>query len=514
MKQAKRYSSNLYRTATILLLSSLSAAISVMSVQAGSATWAASPISSDWNTAANWDPNTVPGDGDTATFATSSEDQVTISTTTDVDKITFAEGADAFTISVTVGLPAVVFNINSGITNNSAKLQNFFLDVDSDGNGSGLGFVKHANAGDLCTFTIAGNSVPTNLGSNIEFLENSGAGTCTYINKPGLADGCLGGSTTFFSDAQANAGTFINEGATVSGAQGGVTTFLNNTLAGTSTLIANGGSNGGDGGLIQFEGSSRGETARVELFGNGTMDLSLHNSNSFSVGSIEGDGVIIVGLSGLKAGTNNLSSTFSGLIEDDGFTSATFTKTGTGTLTLSGANTYSGGTTVNGGVLVAANKSGSATGTGVVTVKTGTLGGKGIIAGVTTIGTGSGTGAFLAPAVGTSKQATLTIQSALTFNSDATYTCTFQAKKNRARTDLVVANGVTITGASLNLSGQTQGNLKPGLTLTLISNTSATPISGTFSNLPDGGTVTINGNNFQASYEGGDGNDLTLTVVP
>jgi hypothetical protein len=48
----------------------------------------------------------------------------------------------------------------------------------------------------------------------------------------------------------------------------------------------------------------------------------------------------------------------------------------------------------------------------------------------------------------------------------------------------------------------------------LISNTSANPITGTFSNLPDGGTVTINGNNFQASYEGGDGNDLTLTVVP
>jgi hypothetical protein len=78
----------------------------------------------------------------------------------------------------------------------------------------------------------------------------------------------------------------------------------------------------------------------------------------------------------------------------------------------------------------------------------------------------------------------------------------------------VVANGVTINGATLNLVGQTQGSLKTGLTLTLISNTSTNPISGTFSNLPDGGIVTINGNNFQASYEGGDGNDLTLMVVP
>ncbi|HEY3601845.1 MAG TPA: hypothetical protein VGK72_07795, partial [Chthoniobacterales bacterium] len=66
----------------------------------------------------------------------------------------------------------------------------------------------------------------------------------------------------------------------------------------------------------------------------------------------------------------------------------------------------------------------------------------------------------------------------------------------------------------LNLSGQTQGTLRQGLTLTLISNTSANPISGTFSNLPDGAIVTVNGNNLQASYEGGDGNDLTLTVIP
>jgi hypothetical protein len=48
----------------------------------------------------------------------------------------------------------------------------------------------------------------------------------------------------------------------------------------------------------------------------------------------------------------------------------------------------------------------------------------------------------------------------------------------------------------------------------LISNTSADPISGTFSNLADSEIVTVNGNNLQADYQGGDGNDLTLTVVP
>jgi hypothetical protein len=80
---------------------------------------------------------------------------------------------------------------------------------------------------------------------------------------------------------------------------------------------------------------------------------------------------------------------------------------------------------------------------------------------------------------------------------------------------LAIAKGVIINSeAMIALSGQTMGVLTQGLVLPLIGNTSANPISGTFSNLPDGSIVTINGNNLQASYSGGDGNDLTLTVVP
>ncbi len=56
--------------------------------------------------------------------------------------------------------------------------------------------------------------------------------------------------------------------------------------------------------------------------------------------------------------------------------------------------------------------------------------------------------------------------------------------------------------------------LVPGTVLTVIDNTAATPISGTFANFSDAGNVTVGSNTFQANYEGGDGNDLTLTVVP
>jgi hypothetical protein len=56
--------------------------------------------------------------------------------------------------------------------------------------------------------------------------------------------------------------------------------------------------------------------------------------------------------------------------------------------------------------------------------------------------------------------------------------------------------------------------LSAGTSFVVISNTSNDPISGSFANLPDGGTITGGNNTFQANYEGGDGNDLTLTVVP
>jgi hypothetical protein len=53
-----------------------------------------------------------------------------------------------------------------------------------------------------------------------------------------------------------------------------------------------------------------------------------------------------------------------------------------------------------------------------------------------------------------------------------------------------------------------------GTEFTVISNTGSAPIAGTFSDLADGAIIAIGGNNLQASYSGGDGNDLTLTVVP
>ena len=273
----------------------------------------------------------------------------------------------------------------------------------------------------------------------------------------------------------------------------------------------------GDGSSSNF--NRPGGTARLAVFDDGAIDLSSHDPGTVTVGSLEGDGLIFLGANTLAVGSNNLSTTFSGLVQDEGGagtgTGGTLSKVGLGVLTLSGVNLHTGGTSVESGTLLVTTKHGSGTGTGAVQVKAGTLGGSGLVAGAVTVGTGTGGGAVLAPAAGAPKQATFTTQSALRFKPDATFVSTFKAKGNKARSDRVNANGITIeNGATFSLSGTAQGTLSPGLSFVVLSNTSAGSISGTFSNLPNGAIVTVNGNNFQASYSGGDGNDLTLTVVP
>jgi hypothetical protein len=82
-------------------------------------------------------------------------------------------------------------------------------------------------------------------------------------------------------------------------------------------------------------------------------------------------------------------------------------------------------------------------------------------------------------------------------------------------TDQVTAVGVSISpGAQLDFVDIGNGTLPIGTVFPVIDNTAATSIAGTFSNLPEGSVFIANGNTYQVSYQGGDGNDLTLTVVP
>ena len=188
------------------------------------------------------------------------------------------------------------------------------------------------------------------------------------------------------------------------------------------------------------------------------------------------------------------------------------TKTGTGTLTLSHANTYSGGTTIRQGAIVVTNTTGSATGVGNVQVSLGTLRGVGKIAGTVTIGNGSNSGATVLGGNSVSP-GILTIHSALTFKSFSNYKCALD--RSSVKASQVSALGVIIgSNATFTFVDVGTGTLPAGTVFTVVNNTSASPISGAFSNLPNGSTFTSNGNNFKVNYTGGTGNDLTLKVVP
>jgi autotransporter-associated beta strand protein len=531
----------------IILTLSLGA---LRAVYAGSATWSTNPISNDWNTAENWTPNTVPnGPDDVATFGLSHHTGVFVSTDTELNELIFSPGASPFTINAAVGQILTISGI--GITNNSGIPQNFVFPTFAS-----INLINNATVGDMTFFTLKGGHGQKNDGGFAVFSDTASAGNGTFVlESPETPDANSGGGVVFRGNSSAGNGTFtlhfasdmnfqdnstaangtfilggdvffwpLSGGIVTAGNglfiinSGGSINFFEGSGAGNATLIVN------SGGRISFRGENDGGTARIELFDDGFLDITDFTNGGFvSVGSIEGDGLVLLGNNQLISGSNDLSTAFYGTIQDYGDPRhpGSLQKIGNGTLTLGGENTYFGNTTVEGGKLVVANQSGSGTGSGPVNVNRGKLGGTGIIAGATTIGTGGGTGAFLAPAAAqaTSQPATLTIQSGLTFNADATYTCTFKAEQSRhgtrTKTTMVIANEVTInSGAMIELVGHITGALSQGTVLTLISNTSADPIKGTFGNLPDGSIVTINGNNFQASYEGGDGNDLTLTVVP
>ena len=409
---------------------------------------------------------------------------------------------------------------NGGFTQffgNSTAGNALFITNGGAVSGAASGFTEFFDDSTADHATFVTNAGAANAGSGgTTFFDNSSAADGNFTTNGGSVSGEAGGVTEFLSSSTAANGTFTTNGGAVSGALGGETEFGGESAAGNATLIGNGGLGGGTGGRIFFFDDSSGGTARVKVFGNGNLDISFRNALGLSVGSIEGDGLVFLGGRNLTVGSNNLNTVFVGVIQDGGFgggAGGSLTKVGTGRLVLANANTYTGSTTVNGGKLSVNNRTGSGTGSGAVQVNAGRLSGTGLIAGSVTVGTGSGPGAVLAPGKIAISLRPLTIQNTLTFNSDATYN--FELNSSNSQVDKIVANGVTVnSGAFFALADRGDGALPPGTVFTVIDNTATTPIAGAFSNLPDNSTFTANGNNFQVSYEGDDGNDLTLTVVP
>ena len=382
------------------------------------------------------------------------------------------------------------------LTNTGVILSlNAFSDVPggaSEGVTTGGGTIT--NSGTIEGDVAAGNANAVGRGITLAGVDTSGTPEPIYANSVVTNRGFIKGQT--------------DSAIVVLGAASGFTVTINNERSGT---IEGGGDTaaaiqtGADNDTLNNAGDVIADASGKAIdLGDGDDTLNITG------GTIQGD---ISGGSGTNTCTidpgGKHSFTYTGAISN--FDSVEIKSGG---VSFFGASTYTGTTTVSGGTLIAANSTGSATGSGAVQVTGGTLGGTGSIGGAVTIGGGSGPAA-LAPGAHPQQEATLTMQSSLTFQTGGTYLYSFNANRNNSRADEVIANGVTIAGgATLTVDGKIGGRLNVGSTFTVISNTAATPIAGTFANLPDGSIITIHGNNLQASYEGGDGNDLTLTVVP
>ena len=369
-------------TATALLLT---AQVSL----AGSATWLLSPQDSAWENANNWTPGGPPnGSSDIASFAQSSQRDVNVSTSEEVNSIVFASASASFTLHIS---PAGAFGgeliiSGTGVINNNNVLQTFytrnegqiifnnasaaasgnmsivnggnpglggdttgsttFNDMSSAGGASIVNSDANAFDGDIGRTTFNGASTAdhasiTNYGPG----ESHGAGGQTIFNNTSTAANAsidnhgsgevstlISSSLTIFNDTStAGHATITNQGGIGidQASLGGATIFEDSSTANGAILIANGGMNGAAGGAILFRGASTGGTARVKVFDNGYLGISSQQS-AFTLGSIEGSGNVSFASNRLTVGANNINTSFSGTISGNG----SLAKIGNGILTL------------------------------------------------------------------------------------------------------------------------------------------------------------------------------------
>lgn len=454
-------------------------------IEIESATWNLNGTG-DFNTAANWTPAAVPYVS--AFFGTSNQNNVWFSdSTVYVGDLIFNAGASDYTFTNTrmmyfVGAEIVV-NGGSATINNSGTL--YFMSgqvgdatINNTGN---LLFDDYSSAG-RATINNNGNvifqsdhhvrgggsagSAKIENNKNLYFYDKSTAGSATITNHDYVlfTHYSTAGSATIVNDSLVLFMDASSAGnATITNNSGGRLSFEYGGSAGNATIINN------SGGMLRFVGYGTGGTAR--LINNGTVDLTYLSGaiSGTTAGSIEGGGIIHLAGKNLAVGGNNLSTTFSGILDGPG---GSLTKEGAGTLTLAGVNTYGGGTTVNSGTLLVNGSIASA-----ATVNNGgTLGGSGTIFNNVAVNSG---GTF-APGTPGLPGSLMTVGGDVTFGPDAIY----RVQADPTTASLTQVNGIAHLNGSVQMAF-TAGSYALGQQYTILQ--SSNPVAGVFQGISSNG---------------------------
>jgi autotransporter-associated beta strand protein len=335
---------------------------------AGSATWGLNPGSGDWNTAANWRPMTVPnGPRDIAAFGLSNTTSISISANTQVNAVNFIPGNSGYTVTLN---PTLTLTVSGAGIIGAAQFVtggccgDFGTIVFSNRATAGLSYFSTGDfEGGFIVFkdrsTADSAFIDSSSGGATSFFNSSTAGNATIFQNVGSTsfyDSSTAGNATITLHVFSGVGFSGNSNAGSANIEIGEYTdlvqFSDTSTAGNASLVGYVGAN------IDFSGFSSGGTAQIEFRSDGLSNhpgllmIDRHNPPGVTIGSIEADAntFAFLGANNLTVGSNNLSTTFSGVIEDNGF-SGSLTKIGTGTLDLMGENTYTGATNINGGVL-------------------------------------------------------------------------------------------------------------------------------------------------------------------
>ena len=223
-----------------------------------------------------------------------------------------------------------------------------------------------------------------------------------------------------------------------------------------------------------------------------------------TIAGLSGHGLVIFDHGTLVVGANNANATFQGQLSGAGNGGHTnLIKIGDGNFQLLNAtHTHDGVTIARGGLLrMDATQLASL----IIVEDGGTLGGHGTCGAVQVNSRGRVTGS----SVGSTARLTvgsIPFSPAAVFHVDLAGTT-----PDTGHDQLRVTGGQNLNNAFLRVNYNYAG--APGDTFVILDNQNASPINGTFANLPEGAVFTTNGIAFRITYVGGNGNDVALTLL-